>query len=114
MTPWLVAEFFRQLIFFAAFVFMSWFTSVLIFKTQTDGTTFLLILLTFISRCCSFFAASVLALFCLLMLMFIALTFYFWLAVVSAAQEFREKNQSISPSGEAKDPYAQEPYVVYE
>lgn len=44
------------------------------------------------------------------------LTFYFWLAVVAAAQEFREKERQVSP--EMKDPYAAErahdPYIIYE
>jgi len=32
LTPWLVAEFFRQLIFFVAFCFLAWFIGAAVYK----------------------------------------------------------------------------------
>ncbi|KZS14039.1 Uncharacterized protein APZ42_020675 [Daphnia magna] len=74
---WTIAEFFRQLLFFTAFVFLVWCCSILVSKKQMDyGTSILL---------------------CVLMLIVIALAFYFWLAVIAATQGYRERERYVSP-----------------
>ncbi|EFX74131.1 hypothetical protein DAPPUDRAFT_324624 [Daphnia pulex] len=77
LIPWIVAEFIRQLLFLAAFVFLAWCFSILVKKREIDYGTLLLV--------------------CVLMLVVIAITFYFWLAIVAAMQEYRAREKQVSP-----------------
>ena len=45
---------------------------------------------------------------------FAALTFYFWLAIIGASQEFKEKETRISPLTKDHELAVHEPYVIYE
>ncbi|KAI9560427.1 hypothetical protein GHT06_014444 [Daphnia sinensis] len=77
LMVWTIAEFVRQLLFFTAFVFLVWCFSIFVSNKQMDyGTSILL---------------------SVLMLIVIALAFYFWLAVIAATQGYRERERHISP-----------------